>query len=1178
MNFRTHAPALIRYWRNTLADHDRRSVVRASESAPVSLADISLGSLPRALTLQLFERWERYIARQPKYTAETCDVNLAPVVVGLLTLKANDSKNETSYTVLWVPALLDRHSYLSPFPERLPWISREALEPSPSSGFGPIVASVEEYDTFLRASQPEPEDWSGVMDYVSLMVSRVMRQHVDQFESFGYQLQEPFVQLYPETLPSAGSLVMLYDAIAQGEAQGAPTAFDGLWGEFDRPAVMPGIDEARHVGQMEGRYALGAAQRAALHAGIAVGSGGIVAVNGPPGTGKTTLVQSVLASTVVESALATDGQPALLLATSTNNQAITNIQDVLANVAVPQGHPLFGNVLVSRWLPDVVSYALYLPASSRAIDAKRHPSYARVNGKIWEGLVAKMEDQEYVRSASEFYCAQAAKYCGAQRAVSQHVNALHEELVRAKAQFDVLLTAYERISAARKVVGKTELRARDEQAAALDDRISRCAAEIDRLQGERRALAFKAERLNTVAQDLRAAFAPVSAAERLAGFAPSVHRARFERLSDRARRLGVQLPVEFVRVLPSKAEVEAWLSEAFSGTSEQSKVAAIDLQMKQLETQAHSLGRQKGVNALRHRELESASTAWRSQTAQFYALVHPGRPVNPAAYDNPDALIADFDTSWRVYMFHLASRYWEGRWLLEMERLSGDETGLHGNGYAQTVARLRRFSMVTPLIVSTFHTAPRYFSYFSKMRKPLLGAVDLLIVDEAGQATPDVGAGVFALAKRAMVIGDVHQLEPIANTYSALDDRALTAAGLPIAELGERGYRAVDGSVMAMAREVSAFSDAGSKGMVLREHRRSFDRIAAFCNELVYRGDLQALRGEPKAGLYSLPQLGYAHAVGRSERLGGSVRNVPEAMLIAEWLTRRGPGLVQHYGKLGRKLTLGQLVGIITPFRAQAMEITKQLDALGIKDVEVGTVHSFQGAERPVILFSPVYVRKDAPFRFINARPNFLNVAVSRAQDAFIAFGDVDVFREPGFIGVLGKFLFDDPQAAIRDVSPLNRFPTDAQVETVKTLLGHRKIFGEVLENAKRRVLIAGPLVRLQSEAGFLSQMKALIAKGVEVVIVTDRLSYGRAERVTLAALEHAGVYLRVQQALHGCALTYDDAMIAEGGFNWLAIDFDVVPTREKITTVVYRGDQRERCITEAWELGAAVNELGRSA
>lgn len=80
----------------------------------------------------------------------------------------------------------------------------------------------------------------------------------------------------------------------------------------------------------------------------------------------------------------------------------------------------------------------------------------------------------------------------------------------------------------------------------------------------------------------------------------------------------------------------------------------------------------------------------------------------------------------------------------------------------------------------------------------------------------------------------------------------------------------------------------------------------------------------------------------------------------------------------------------ITPFGAQTQAIVQACTALGIKtgkgdgEMTVGTVHSFQGAERPVVIFSAVY-SKHADGEFIDRKDSMLNVAAS-GQGQFPGF------------------------------------------------------------------------------------------------------------------------------------------------------------------------------------------------
>lgn len=199
---------------------------------------------------------------------------------------------------------------------------------------------------------------------------------------------------------------------------------------------------------------------------------------------------------------------------------------------------------------------------------------------------------------------------------------------------------------------------------------------------------------------------------------------------------------------------------------------------------------------------------------------------------------------------------------------------------------------------------------------------------------------------------------------------------------------------MGIARRRSRFHGENDNdlGLLLTEHRRCVDPIIAYCNELAYQNRIIPKRGY--AGLkdpHPWPHMGYAHITGESRKeADGSRSNPMEASSIAAWLAEEKERLLAHYGRA----SLDECVGIITPFKAQMREIQKALGRNGVTLAKsVGTVHVFQGAERPVILFSPAYSRRDRGMSFFFDRsPNMLNVAVSRARDSFLVFGDMNIF------------------------------------------------------------------------------------------------------------------------------------------------------------------------------------------
>lgn len=103
---------------------------------------------------------------------------------------------------------------------------------------------------------------------------------------------------------------------------------------------------------------------------------------------------------------------------------------------------------------------------------------------------------------------------------------------------------------------------------------------------------------------------------------------------------------------------------------------------------------------------------------------------------------------------------------------------------------------------------------------------------------------------------------------------------------------------------------------------------------------------------------------------------------------------------------------MVTPFSAQARLIRRRLRELdkGLAGITVGTAHSLQGAELPVVLFSATYGEGAADASFINANPELMNVAVSRAKDLFIVFGAQARRSDTGAVmGVVNRFALEDP-------------------------------------------------------------------------------------------------------------------------------------------------------------------------
>ncbi|MEV0403005.1 AAA domain-containing protein [Actinoallomurus sp. NPDC050550] len=263
---------------------------------------------------------------------------------------------------------------------------------------------------------------------------------------------------------------------------------------------------------------------------------------------------------------------------------------------------------------------------------------------------------------------------------------------------------------------------------------------------------------------------------------------------------------------------------------------------------------------------------------------------------------------------------------------------------------------------------------------------DLVIIDEASQcAIPHVLPLLFR-ARRALIIGDLMQLAHITTIGSEREGLIRREAGLRSAWLEK--YRLT-------FRRHSAFhaaERAAGGSLLLDEHFRCDPQIAAFANHQFYDGQLVVLtdvRNRPS--LPERPAIVWSNVEGNAARprSGGSWVNQEEVQRVVE--------SVQY---LLRQLPPDATVGVVTPYKAQAEAVKRQLGR-DRERVRVGTVHTFQGGERDVMIFSLVAGQgmPDNSIRWVDRQLNMWNVAITRARSHLIVVGDSARWHSRGGVG-----------------------------------------------------------------------------------------------------------------------------------------------------------------------------------
>lgn len=307
--------------------------------------------------------------------------------------------------------------------------------------------------------------------------------------------------------------------------------------------------------------------------------------------------------------------------------------------------------------------------------------------------------------------------------------------------------------------------------------------------------------------------------------------------------------------------------------------------------------------------------------------------------------------------------------------------------------------LVVPVVSTTFASVERMLG---RLPGQSLGWI---MVDEAGQATPQSAVGAFLRAQRAVVVGDPQQIEPVVP----LPD-ILTAAIMREFAVDPDRFSAPSASVQTLADDASDHcavfqTAAGSRtvGAPLLVHRRCNSPMFDISNRIAYGGLMvQAKIPRPSA---------IRDALGPSRwiEVYGSARE--------KFCPEEGEQVLQLLQTL-KNLGVIPDVYIVSPFVAVQDGLRQFVLATGILDAwvsdprawaweRIGTVHTVQGREAEaviVVLGAPLPAQEGAR-QWAGRLPNLLNVAATRAKEAIYVVGNRKLWEGAGSFAMLSKYL-----------------------------------------------------------------------------------------------------------------------------------------------------------------------------
>ncbi|MBJ7310900.1 DEAD/DEAH box helicase [Rugamonas sp. CCM 8940] len=337
---------------------------------------------------------------------------------------------------------------------------------------------------------------------------------------------------------------------------------------------------------------------------------------------------------------------------------------------------------------------------------------------------------------------------------------------------------------------------------------------------------------------------------------------------------------------------------------------------------------------------------------------------------------------------------------------------------------------IVPVVSTTMASFDRLFQ---GMGQESLG---WLLVDEAGQATPQSTAGAIWRSRRAVLIGDPLQIEPVFTVPLAVAEdlrrrRAVAAIWSP----AEQSVQTLADRVTAFGSWVAQDDGPGLEprriwtGMPLRTHRRCDEPMFSVANRIAYGGQMVQGRVDPQ---------GQGEAVDFRCVLGASawfdVRSTvaqhpvvdAELEVLVDLLRRLQDQPAHVAGERGAdgKVKAAKIF-VISPFRKVKEACARQVRAAGIKGVECGTVHTFQGKEAEIVflVLGTAAGKAGAGARaWALDRPNLLNVAITRAKCRLYVIGSVGSWGRLNHMAVLHGEL-----ARLRRVLPSGSQDPEAQ-------------------------------------------------------------------------------------------------------------------------------------------------------
>lgn len=334
-----------------------------------------------------------------------------------------------------------------------------------------------------------------------------------------------------------------------------------------------------------------------------------------------------------------------------------------------------------------------------------------------------------------------------------------------------------------------------------------------------------------------------------------------------------------------------------------------------------------------------------------------------------------------------------------------------------TPALFQSFMLAVPVVSTTFASVGSFLRYLPSQE------IGYLFIDEAGQAMPQSAIGAIWRARKSIVVGDPLQIEPVVTLHDSV---------------------------------IESLANYFSQSDVISDKYTSVQSLADMANRLgghrnVVEGDLWI--GAPLIVHNRCQKTVFdiANKIAYNEKMVFATKQFPAA--VCEWIDISGSSdeghFVQKQAEAIYEIVLNEFINffekyipdqpqkypsifIISPFRSVKAGMANHfrehlIKHKGFKNADyqsiirkwvnecIGTIHTFQGKEADDVLLCLGVASNGENMGAVNwacERPNILNVAVTRSKKNLYIIGDKNIWADKSFF----KTAYEICQLDLRNV------------------------------------------------------------------------------------------------------------------------------------------------------------------